>query len=166
MTIKWQDAALLLLAAFLLGLLLATGGHSVRNQAVHEKEVVRDRLDTSHTVVSVPFAAIQANSRPNRTKTIVLHDTVYREACLDTLIASDTAALAPDTLSVCYARDAFSLALGLAARRKNIAVPYVAHDTFYWRDNEEQFRENKQPWYDALIGIVIALAAGIIVGKL
>jgi hypothetical protein len=165
MTVKWQRAALLVAAAFLLGWLLSHST-SANDDVIREKEIVNTRFDTVHSVAQVPLRPLHAEAPTNHSKTIMLHDTIYREACLDTLIAGDTTAIAPDTLSVCYARDTFSLALGLAARRKNIAVPYVAHDTFYWRDNEEQFRENKQPWYDAVLVVILSLVAGIIVGKL
>ncbi len=167
MQIKWQDAALLLAAVFLLGWLLSHSTASTEPNTIQEQEIVREHFDTAHSVVFVPFPPLAITGTSNRTKTILLHDTVYREACLDTLIASDTAALAPDTLSVCYARDSFSVALGLSARRKSVGVPYVAHDTFYWH---EQFIpsavEGKRAWYDDALLVMISLAAGIIIGKL
>jgi hypothetical protein len=164
MNIKWSDAALLLAAAFLLGWLISHSSQSPNTMM--EKELIKTRIDTVLSIVEVPIRPILLHSEKNATKTVVLHDTVYREACLDTLLTSDTAAIAPDTLSVCYARDLFSVALGLSPRRQNIKVPYLAHDTFFWRDNENEFREGKQPWYDLALGVLIALAAGIVIGKL
>lgn len=165
MNVKWQDAAMLLVAAFLLGWLISHGSQS-RNAMIQEKELVKTRIDTVQSDISVPIRPIIANAPTNHTKTILIHDTVYREACLDTLLKTDTTATAPDTLSVCYAQNEFSLALGLSSRKENIKVPYIAHDTFFWRDNEEQFRQTKQPWYDVALGVLIALAAGIVIGKL
>ncbi len=166
MTIKWQDATLLLIAAFLLGWLLSYKTGSSSDGIVHEREIVREHFDTAHSVVYVSLRSLLAKGTTNHTRTILLHDTIFREACLDTLIASDTTALAPDTLSVCYARDSFSVAVGFSPRKKNVAVPYIAHDTFYWRDNATPSNQNKSAWYDDALMIIISLAAGIIVGKL
>jgi hypothetical protein len=165
MTIKWQDAALLLVAAFLLGWLLSHGS-STGVSTIQEKEIVREHFDTAHSVVYVPFRPLEIKSTTNHTRTITLHDTIYREACLDTLIASDTAATAPDTLSVCYARDSFSVAVGFSPRRKDVAVPYIAHDTFYWHEHSPPQYEGDRKWYDDALIVILSLAAGIIVGKL
>ena len=167
MTIKWQDAALLLVAVFLLGWLLSHGAGSTNEGVVHEKEIVREHFDTAHSVVYVPLRTVGVMGTTNHTKTVTLHDTVYREACLDTLIANDTTAIAPDTLSVCYARDNFSVAIGLSARKKDVLVPYIGHDTFYWHENSPPAYEGKaRAWYDDALIVIISLAAGIIVGKL
>ena len=165
MNIKWQDAALLLVAAFLLGWLISHGSQPP-NARIQEKELIKEKADTVLSVVSVPIRPLAVRSPKNTSTTIVLHDTVYPEVCLDTLLKTDTTAIAPDTLSVCYARDLFSIAFGLSPRRESIKVPYIAHDTFLWRDNEEQFQAEKQPWYDVALGVIIALAAGIVIGKL
>jgi hypothetical protein len=167
MTIKWQDATLLLVAVFLLGWLISHSTGSTGNSTIQEKEIVREHFDTTHSVVDVPLRPILAKANTNHVRTILLHDTIYREACLDTLIASDTTATAPDTLSVCYARDSFSVAVGFSPRRKNVAVPYIAHDTFYWHEHDiPSPLESKRAWYDDALLIIISLAAGIIVGKL
>ncbi len=167
MTIKWQDAALLLVAVFLLGWLISHSTESSGTSTIQEKEIVREHFDTAHSVVYVPLRPLGITGTTNHTRTITLHDTIYREACLDTLIASDTTALAPDTLSVCYARDTFSVAVGFSPRRKNVAVPYIAHDTFYWHEHEVPSPlESKRAWYDDALLVIISLAAGIIIGKL
>ena len=166
MTIKWQDAALLLAAAFLLGLLLAHGGQTSSNDTVHEKEIVRARIDTAHSLVDVPLHPLLAKGKSNHVKTIILHDTIYREACLDTVIRNDTSATAPDTLSVCYARNNFFVQMGFAERKKYVAVPYLAHDTFYSREDTVRIENNPHAWYDDILVVIISLAAGIIVGKL
>src|SRR5665213_484809 len=168
MTIKWQDdAALLILAAFLLGLFLAQSSHLSTTDAIKEKEIIRQRPDTAHSVIDVPLRPLHISAPGNRIKTIVLHDTIYREACLDTLLRSDTAALAPDTLAVCYARNIFSVSLGLSARRKFVAVPYLARDSLYWRtDSIRVASASGRAWYDDSLVIILSLAAGIIVGKL
>jgi hypothetical protein len=167
MTIKWQDAVLLLVAVFLLGWLLSHSSESTGQSTIQEKEIVREHFDTAHSVVDVPMHPLIVMGTTNHSRTITRHDTIYREACLDTLIASDTTATAPDTLSVCYAKDSFSVALGLSERRKNVAVPYIAHDTFYWHEHDVPSPlESKRAWYDDALLIIISLAAGIIVGKL
>lgn len=167
MKTKWQDDALLLLAAFLLGLLLAHGGQTTSNETIHERQIIRTRPDTARSVINVPLRPLNIRAPENKIKTIVLHDTIYREACLDTLLAIDTAATAPDTLSVCFARNIFSLSLGLSARRRNVAVPYLAHDTFYWQSDSIRVAEdNGRAWYNDALVVILSLAAGIIVGKL
>jgi hypothetical protein len=167
MTIKWQDAALLLVAVFLLGWLLSHSTTSTGENTIQEKEVIREHFDTAHSVVEVPLRSVRMMGTTNHTRTITLHDTLYREACLDTLISSDTAALAPDTLAICYARDTFSVAVGFSPRRKNVAVPYLAHDTFYWHEHfVPSPLESKRAWYDDALLVILSLAAGIIVGKL
>ncbi|GEM_PF-2562794 len=165
--IKWQDAAILLAIAFLLGFLLAPHSQSSSQDEVREREIVRVRPDTVRTLVTVPMPPLHVRSAPNRARTVVLHDTLYREACLDTLLRSDTAASAPDTLSVCYLQDRFSVALGLATRKQAVAVPYLAHDTFYWREDETRSETGHgSAWYDDALVVILSLAAGIIVGKL
>ena len=167
MTIKWQDAALLIVAVFLLGWLLSRSTDSTVGTTIQEKEIVREHFDTAHSVVYVPFHPLGIKGTTNHTRTITLHDTIYREACLDTLITGDTTATAPDTLSVCYARDSFSVAVGFSPRRKNVSVPYLAHDTFYWHENFVPSQlESKRAWYDDALLVILSLAAGIIVGKL
>jgi hypothetical protein len=167
MTIKWQDAALLLVAVFLLGWLLSHGAGPASEGIVHEKEIVREHVDTAHSVVDVPLHPFNVMGTTNHTRTITLHDTVFREACLDTLLGGDTTALAPDTLSVCYARDSFSVAVGFSPRRKDVAVSYLAHDTFYWNERSPPAYEGKaHAWYDDVLIVILSLAAGIIVGKL
>jgi hypothetical protein len=167
MTLKWQDAAVLLAAAFLLGWLLSHATESTAQNTIQEKEIVREHFDTAHSVVYVPFRPLGITGTSNHAKTLTLHDTIYREACLDTLIASDTTALAPDTLSVCYARDTFSVAVGFSPRRKRVEVPYVAHDTFYWHEHFiPTLEENKRSWYDDALLVILSLAGGIIIGKL
>src|ERR1700722_316770 len=118
MTIKWQDAAVLIAAVFLLGWLLSHSTESTGQNTIQEKEIVREHFDTAHSVVYIPFHPLGIMGTSNHIRTIMLHDTIYREACLDTLLKSDTTALAPDTLSVCYARDSFSVAVGFSPRRK------------------------------------------------
>jgi hypothetical protein len=167
MTIKWQDAALLVIALFLLGWLLSHGAGSTGESTIQEKEIVQTRLDTAHSVVDVPLHSLRVLGTTNHTRTVTLHDTLYREACLDTLLSSDTAAIAPDTLSVCYARDSFSVAVGFSPRRKEVAVPYIAHDNFFWHQNTPPAYEGKsRAWYDDALIVIISLAVGIIVGKL
>jgi hypothetical protein len=165
MKTKWQDDAPLFVAALLLGFLLAHDFGTSSHDTIREKEIVRARPDTAHSVADVSLHPIKATAKENRT--IILHDTLYREACLDTLIRSDTAAIAPDTLSVCYARNMFSVALGFSPRRKFIAVPYMARDTFYWREDSIRVTDaTGRAWYDDALVVILSLAAGIIVGKL
>jgi hypothetical protein len=167
MTIKWQDAALLLVAMFLLGWLLSFGRQTSGESTIQEKEIIREHYDTAHSVVYVPLRSMAVEGTTNHTRNITLHDTLYREACLDTLIVSDTTAVAPDTLSVCYARDTFSVAVGFSPRRKDVSVPYLAHDTFYWHEHTPPPYEGKpRSWYDDALIVILSLAAGIIVGKL
>ncbi len=167
MTTKWQDDAMLLVAAFLLGLFLAQHSGTSSNSTIREKEIVRARPDTVRTVIEVPTHSLHLKGTVNRTRIIVRHDTVYRAACLDTLIAGDTLATAPDTLSVCYARNAFSISLGFSPRRMRVAVPYLARDTFYWRnDSIRATRASGRAWYDNVLLVIVSIAAGMIVGKL
>jgi hypothetical protein len=168
MTIKWQDdAVLLIIGAFLLGFLLAHGGQTTSNDTIHEKQIIRARPDTAHSVIDIPLRPLNIRAQSNRIKTIVLHDTIYREACLDTLLRSDTSAAAPDTLSVCYARNIFSVSLGFSPRRKSVAVPYIARDTFYWREDSIRVASaSSRAWYDDALVVILSLAAGIVVGKL
>ncbi len=167
MTIKWQDAALLLVAMFLLGWLLSFGRQTSGESTIQEKEIVREHYDSAHSVVYVPLRPVDVTGTSNHIKTLTVHDTVYREACLDTLITADTTAIAPDTLSVCYVQDTFSVAVGFSPRRKNVAIPYIAHDTFYWHEHSSPAYEGKpRAWYDDALLVIISLAAGIIVGKL
>jgi hypothetical protein len=166
MTIKWQDATLLLVTAFLVAWLLSHSSESSSDGIVHEKEIVREHFDTAHSIVYVPLRPFGIAGTTNHTRTVVLHDTIYREACFDTLIANDTAAIAPDTLSVCYARDSFSVVVGFSPRRKDVAVPYIAHDTFYWHENAPPSYQSNRAWYDDALMVILSLAAGIIVGKL
>ncbi len=158
---------MLLVVAFVLGLLLAEGSGTKTNDVIREKEIVRTRPDTVLSIVEVPLRSIAINAKRNHTTTVIEHDTVFAEDCLDTLLTTDTAAIAPDTLSVCYARNAFALSLELAARRKPVEVPYLARDTFYWRADSIRIESgNGHAWYDNALMVILAIAAGIIVGKL
>ncbi len=167
MTIKWQNVALLIIVALLLGFLLAQGTHTNTNRSVRVKELVRTRIDTARVVARVPLRSWRLTARANREKIKTIHDTVFREACLDTLLTTDTSATAPDTLSVCYARNAFSLCLGLAPRRTLVAVPYLARDTFYWREDSERIAATSgRAWYPDALLVIISIAAGLLFGKL
>lgn len=172
MQIKWQYAAALVAIAFLLGLLLAQGGgspggSSPGGSASHEKQVLRTRIDTAHSVILVPSGRIGLHGRANRHDVISAKDTALKQACLDTLLTSDTSATAPDTLSVCFARDVFSVRLGLSPRRKMVAVPYIAHDTFISREDTIRMGgAGGRAWYDDVLVVVLSVAAGIIIGKI
>ena len=170
MQIKWQIALLLLIAAFLLGLLLS-GKTSVTSSdhTTHEREIIRSHLDTARSTVTVPLSHIAVSGKSNRTVTRTVHDTLYRARCFDSLLVTDTAAIAPDTLSLCYEprADSFAATLWLSARRKEVLVPYVAHDTFYWRSDSVQLSASSSThWYDELLMIAVSIAAGIVIAKL
>ena len=167
MSIKWEDVAMLLVLAFVLGLLLAEGSGTRSNDVIREREFIRARPDTVHTVVEIPTHPIAVHAQRNRTRTIILHDTIFKEACLDTLVTTDPTACAPDTLSICYAQHSFALSLGFAPRRKEVTIPYLAHDTFYWRaDSLRTEAASSRAWYEDIMTILVAVAAGIVVGKL
>ena len=168
MQIKWQHIAELIALAFLIGfLILQKSPNTSTNGIVHEKEIFRDRFDTVHSVVYVPLHPLKASAKPNLIKTITLHDTIYKEACLDTLLFTDTAAAAPDTLSICSVQNIFSISLGLSARRKEVAVPYIARDTFYSREDTVRISgSDTRPWYQNALTIILSVIAGIIFGKL
>jgi hypothetical protein len=170
MHIKWQTAALLLLAAFLLGLLLSTTTSTTNTgHNIHEKEVVRARFDTAYTIVAVKLSPIHASGVSNRTKTIIHHDTIFKTPCLDTILVTDTSAVSPDTISVCYApiADSFNVSLRLAARKKEVRVPYIAMDTFIWRsDSIHVSSSTERKWYDEVLMVIVSIAAGIILSKL
>jgi hypothetical protein len=136
---------------------------------VHEREIIRTRADTARSIVTVPFAHIAFAGRSNRIQTRVVHDTLYRTRCLDSLLVSDTAAIAPDTLSVCYEAktDSFAAKLWLSARRKEVLVPYLAHDTFYWRQDSVRLATSSSThWYDEILMIAAAIAAGFVISRL
>ncbi|MHB8392489.1 MAG: hypothetical protein ACYDBH_23390 [Acidobacteriaceae bacterium] len=167
MTIKWQTAALLLVAAGLLGFLLAQGTRTDSNRSIRERELVRIRPDTALAVAQVPLRPLRLRTAANHVRTRTIHDTLYREACLDTLLTTDSSASGPDTLSVCYARKVFALFLGLAPRRRLVAVPYLARDTFYWREDSIRVAQGTgRAWYADALLVIISLAAGILFGKL
>ena len=170
MQIKWQVGTALLIAAFLLGLLLSskTSMNSTEH-TVHEREILRTRIDTAHSVVTVSLAHILAIGRTNRILTRTVHDTLYRTVCLDSVLVTDTTATAPDTLSVCYEHpaDRFAVRLWLSPRRKAIAVPYLAHDTFYWREDSVRVTSSTaSKWYDDVLMVILSVAAGIMLTKL
>jgi hypothetical protein len=171
MQIKWQDAAMLIAIAFFIGFLISNNPPkptSNNNGTINEKEIFRTRLDTVLSVVYVPFRPLTARAAPNNSKTITLHDTIYEEACLDTLFKTDTSAIAPDTLSICTADNLFSIALSLSPRRKEVAVPYIARDTFYSREDTVRVAsgEPPRPWYEQALVVILSVAAGIVMGKL
>src|ERR1017187_5286272 len=110
MKIKWQDAAGLMAVAFFIGYLISNNESKQNNgNTVSEKEVYRTRIDTAISVVYVPLGPLNAKAAPNQIKTITLHDSIYKEACLDTLLTTDTTAIAPDTVSLCIAQNIFSI---------------------------------------------------------
>jgi hypothetical protein len=170
MQIKWQVGTALLIAAFLLGLLLAgKTSMNATEHTVHEREIFRTRIDTAHSIVNVSLAPIMAIGRTNRILTHTIHDTLYQTACLDSILVTDTTAIAPDTLSVCYERrlDNFAVRLWLSPRRKEVMVPYLAHDTFYWREDSVRITgSTPHKWYEDVLMVIVSIAAGIVLTKL
>ena len=170
MLIKWQTVAILLLVVFLLGIFLSRKTSSILNEhSVHEKTILRTRVDTAYSTVIVPLAPIMATGHANRVLTHTVHDTLYRIPCLDTILVTDTAATAPDTLSVCYNRESNSFAarLWLSPRRKEVTIPYLAHDTFYWREDSVRTTSNtSRKWYEDVLTVIVSIVAGIVVGRL
>jgi hypothetical protein len=169
MKLNWQDAAALMAVAFFIGFLLSNNQPRTSDGGtINEKEIFRTRIDTAISVVYVPLSPLKASASPNQTKTTVLHDTIYKEACLDTLLNEDTTAIAPDTLSICSAQNIFSISLGLSPRRKEVAVPYIAQDTFYSREDTIRVPTGgpPKPWYEEALTIILSVAAGIVMGKL
>ena len=138
MQIKWQHIAELIALAFLIGfLILQKSPNTSTNGIVHEKEIFRDRFDTVHSVVYVPLHPLKAS------------------------------AAAHDTLSICSVQNIFSISLGLSARRKEVAVPYIARDTFYSREDTVRISgSDTRPWYQNALTIILSVIAGIIFGKL
>jgi hypothetical protein len=168
MQIKWHEAAALIALAFIIALLLSQKPPSSGSSGtINEKEIFRDRFDTVHSVIYVPLSPLMVNATPNQIKTITLHDTIYKEYCLDTLLTADTTAIAPDTLSICSLQNTFSISLGLSARRKDVAVPYIARDTFYSREDTMKVPIGEaRPWYQDVLVIILSVVSGIIFGKL
>lgn len=169
MRIKWQTAALLLVAAFLLGLLLSAHTSTDTGHVVREKEMVRARFDTAYSVVTIKHLPIRVNGVGNRWRTIVVHDTIFRSRCLDTVLVTDTSAVSPDTISVCYTPiiDSFRVSLRLAARKQGVRIPYVAMDTFVWRSDSVRIASSSENrWYDEVLMVIVSIAAGIVLSKL
>ena len=155
--------------AFFIGYLISNNESKQNNgNTVSEKEVYRTRIDTAISVVYVPLGPLNAKAAPNQIKTITLHDSIYKEACLDTLLTTDTTAIAPDTVSLCIAQNIFSISLGLSPRRKEVAVPYIAQDTFYSREDTIRVPsgEPPKPWYEEALTVMLSVVAGVIFGKL
>ena len=170
MLIKWQTAIILLLLVFLLGLFLSGKTSSILNEhSVHEKTILRTRVDTAYSNVIVPLAPIVATGHANRVLTRTVHDTLYQTPCLDSILVTDTAATAPDTLSVCYHRenDSFAVGLWLSPRRKEVTIPYLAHDTFYWREDSVRIASGtSRKWYEDVLMVIVSIVAGMMVGRL
>jgi hypothetical protein len=168
MQIKWQEAAALIALAFIIALLLSQKPPASNDSGIiHEKQIFRDRFDTVLSIVYVPLAPLNATAKPNLIKTITLRDTIFKETCLDTLLTSDTTAIAPDTLSICSLQNTFSISLNLSARRKEVAVPYVARDTFYSREDTVKVQTgDPRPWYQDALVIILSVVSGIVMGKL
>jgi len=155
MQIKWQSAALLLIAAFLLGLLLASSKTS-SDRTVHEKEIIRTRVDTVRTIQHVLIRPLRIQAKA----------TIHQDsACLDTLLRADTSAETPDTMHVCFAKKIFSLAFGFAPRRKYFSIPVIVHDTFYWQEDTVRIA-NTKAWYEDVLLAIVSVAARIVLGKL
>jgi hypothetical protein len=168
MQIKLQHAAELIAIAFLIGFLISQKAPTSSNSGIiHEKQIFRDRFDTVLSVIYVPLRPLKAKGKPNIINTIALHDTIYKQSCLDTLLSNDTSAIAPDTLSICSAQNIFSISLGLSPRRKEVAIPYIARDTFYSRDDTVHVPTGEtRAWFQDALTIILSVAAGIIFGKL
>ncbi len=167
MQIKWQIAALLLLAAFLLGLLLSANTTTDTDHTIRDKELIRTRFDTAYRVVTIAPSPVRASGASNRMKPIALHDTIYQAPCLDTILVTDTSAVSPDTISVCYVSvvDSFTISLRLSPRRKEVAIPYIVTDTFFWHTDSIRAAANKK-WYDDVLMVIVSIAAGMILSKL
>ncbi|SRR5579883_2477509 len=165
MQIKWQYAAALVGIAFFIGVLISYRSSAPTTNGIsHEKQVYRMRFDTAKTTVAVPVGRIRLRG-PMAHK--LAADSTTSIACLDTILRMDTTALAPDTLSVCFARDTFSLRLGFSPRQKEVSVPYIAHDTFYSQiDTIRIAGGSSRAWYDDALIIILSIAAGIILGRL
>ncbi|MDP4198305.1 MAG: hypothetical protein Q8922_04695 [Bacteroidota bacterium] len=164
---KWQWAVLGPIAAFLLGLLWNAPNGTDESRMTHESQIIRLRLDTAHGLIGVSVAPIHLQAKVNRMRPITIHDSVCTERCLDTLLIADTSQIAPDTLSVCFAHNMFSVAVGLGTRRKSIDIPYMARDTFYSREDTIRIvSTDKRNWYDQVLAILVSVAAGIVIAKL
>lgn len=167
--LKWQWAVMGPVAAFLLGLFCGPCDSYRTNSSysTYESQRIRDRLDTARSTVYVPLTSMRVQAPANRVRTITIHDTLFTERCLDTLLSTDSTATAPDTLSVCFARNVFSVCVGLSPRRKEVAVPYIAHDTFYSREDTVRMTSSeKRSWFENLLTVLVSVAAGIVIGKL
>jgi hypothetical protein len=165
--LKWQWAMIGPVAAFLIGLLCSGPNATHESHVTHESQLIRMRLDTAHSTVTVPIAAIRARGASNRVRTIAMHDTIFAEHCLDTLLQHDTLQTAPDTLSVCFARNVFSVFVAFSPRRKEIAVPYIARDTFYSREDTVRIAASeKRSWYEEVLTVLVSVAAGVVIAKL
>ncbi len=168
-SLKWQWALLGPAAAFVLGLLCGpcNPNRTDLSERTYESERIRDRLDTARSTVNVPIASMRVQAPANRVRSFTIHDTLFAERCLDTLLSTDSTATAPDTLSVCSARNVFSVCVGLSPRRKEVAVPYIARDTFYSREDTVRMTSSeKRSWFDEVLTILVSVAAGIVIGKL
>jgi hypothetical protein len=167
MKINWQDTAALIAVAFLIGFLISQKPPGSNTSGIiHEKQIFRDRFDTVLSVVYVPFHPLIIKAKPNIIKTITLHDTL-KQICLDTLLKTDSTAIAPDTLSICSTQNIFSISLGLSPRKKEVPVPYIARDTFFSREDTIRISSSEsRPWYQDALTIVLSVIAGIIFGKL
>ena len=155
-TLRWQSAALIMIAAFVLGFVMHKGKHE-EHSASHEKLIVRDRVDTVHTLVQVPISRLQLRAGGR--------DAARHAICIDTLLHADTSASAPDTISICYARNIFSLAIGFAPRRTFLALPITMRDTFYSREDTVRITDSRA-WYADVLTIVLSILAGVVVGRL
>src|ERR1051325_11423263 len=146
-TIKWQTGLSICIVLFVAGYIF---GNSKKPNTSHI--IYRERIDTAHTIVTVPLRPLHITAPASRTKRIRIHDTVFAARCLDTLIASDT-------LSICYARDVFTVALHFAARQMPIEIPYVARDSVV-----TEFVT--RPWYEDVLMVRVSVAAGMVLGRL
>lgn len=161
---RWDIIACVAAFALLAGLLIASGGHERADNSSHERLLVREHFDTARCTVYVALPPLRIAARANSTRPITLHDTLYRESCLDTLLRADSFARGPDTLSVCYAHDLFRVALRLAERKREVLVPYFARDSSYSRADTVRVSE-RQPWWQETLTIATAIAAGLLLGR-
>jgi hypothetical protein len=147
--IKWRTVLCVCHALFVAGYI--AGSCNKRNTS---NTAYRERIDTAHTLVTVSIKPLLVSAKTNRTKTIRIHDTIFTARCIDTVIASDT-------LSICYARDEFTIALHFAARQLPMAIPYVARDSII-----TDFSTRTRPWYEDVLMVIVSIAAGMVLGRL
>lgn len=159
LTCKWQTAFCLAAALFVAGWILGSLDRQPRSHETYAS--YKARPDTAHVVVNVPLAPLMLRGTASGTRTLHIHDTVFIAHCLDTLVRFDSLAIASDTLSVCIARDLFSLSLNFAQRRKQLAIPYVAHDSVITRTIVD-----RRPWYEEVLMAIVSVAAGMLLGRL